>query len=530
MDKRRTFLTHFWIQLCLLLGIVLVANHLSSQFFIRLDLTHDQRFTLSSVTQNTVKGLERPLQARVYFTEDLQAPYNNLRQALLDKLNELKAVSNGMMTIEIIDANTGKTFAEEAERFGIEAIPYRYKKGTLTEARTVYMGAVLLYGERTAPLGPFVAEETMEYELVRAIRLITADLQTIKTIGYLVSEGEPELTKMDPKSPLGQFREQINKDHNLVPVTLGGLDNPLDKVDALFVMGPQIPMHSRAQYQLDQYLMKGKPASFFIGSFRPDFGAMRAVPVRHGLNSLLGHYGIQLNKDALVDRKNNERFTVPVTTGNRTRNVPVNYPLIPKTTNINRNHLLGRQNHQMILPFVSSITMDSDPRPGTLVEPLISTMDGSGRIQSLRHIHPSVFKVPAPGEEAGPHVVGATVTGRLSSFFLNKDVPIPAGVAPDDPRFSNDPTQTIADGAPTKLLVISSADFMANNVGFLLDTADWMLDDPALMSIRRKLEAPPPMERPEGSAAIAYKLGIFGVPSLILMLFSIVMWVRGRRV
>lgn len=529
MDKRRSFLAHFWMQLLILLAILLVGNHLSSQWFLRVDLTHDQRFTLSSVTQNTVRNLKRPLQARVYYTEDLQAPYNNLRQALLDKLNELRAASNGMMSIEIVDSSTGKAFEEEANEFGIEAIPYRYKKGTLTEARTVYMGAVLLYGDLQAPLGPFVAEETMEYEIVRSIRLITGEQDQIKTLGYLISEGEPDLAKVDPNSPLGQFKTEVNKDHNLIPITLGGLDNPLNNVDALFVMGPQLPMHPRAQYQLDQYLMTGKPASFFVGSFRPDFGAMRSMPVRHGLNSLLGHYGIQLNKDAVVDRKHNHRYNVPVTKGARTRNVPVNYPLIPKTTNLNRNHLLGRGKHEVMIPFASSLTLDTDPRPGTRIETLISTMDGSGSIQSLRHIHPSVFKVPAPGEEAGPHVVGATITGRLSSFFLNKEVPIPAGVAPDDPRFSSDPTQTIADGAPTRILVVSSADFMANNSGFLLDSVDWMLDDPELMGIRSKLEPPPPMTRPEGAQALAYKLGIFGVPSSVLILFGLLAWLRGRR-
>ena len=529
MDKRHSFLAHYWLQLLLLLAILLVGNHLSSQWFLRVDLTHDQRFTLSSVTQNTVRNLQRPLQARVYFTDNLQAPYNNLRQTLLDKLNELQAVSNGMMSVEVLDSSTGSVFEEEAKKFGVEAIPYRYKKGTLTEARTVYMGAVLLYGERQVPLGPFVAEETMEYELVRAMQLITGDIEQVKTVGYLVSEGEADLAKIDPKSPLGQFKSEVNKNHKLVPINLGGLDNPLADVDALFVMGPQLPMHPRAQYQLDQYLMTGKPASFFVSSFRPDFGSMRSVPIRHGLNSLLGHYGIQLNKDAVVDRKNNIRYTVPVTTGNRTRNVPVNYPLIPQTTNINRNHLLGRRNHQMILPFASSLTLDSDPRPGTQIEPLISTMDDSGSIQSLRHIHPSVFKVPAPGEQAGPHVIGATISGRLNSFFLNKDVPIPAGVPRDDPRFSSDPTQTIADGAPTRLLVVSSADSMANNVSFLLNTVDWMLDDPGLMAIRSKLEPPPPMMQPEGSKAIAYKLGIFGVPGSLLVLFGLLAWVRGRR-
>jgi ABC-type uncharacterized transport system involved in gliding motility auxiliary subunit len=275
--------------------------------------------------------------------------------------------------------------------------------------------------------------------------------------------------------------------------------------------------------------MSGKPASVFVSSFRPDFASMRPVSIRHGLSSLLGHYGLQLNKDAVVDRKNNERFNVPVTTGSQTRRVSINYPLIPTTTNINRNHLLGRQTHQMVLPFVSSITLDTDPSPSVRIDELVSSSAESGRIQSLRHIQPNVFKVPAPGEEKGPHVLAATVMGRLSSFFLNQDIPPPAGMALDDPRFKNDPTQTIVDGVCTRLLVVASADFMANNVPFMLNAADWMLDDAALMDIRSKITAPAPMENPEGQKAKVYKAIILGMPILALALLGGLIWFIGRR-
>ena len=138
--------------------------------------------------------------------------------------------------------------------------------------------------------------------------------------------------------------------------------------------------------------MSGRPASLFLSSYRPEFSNMRALPVRHGLNALLGHYGIQLNKDAIFDRKNNEAIPVPVTQGQRTRRVKVNYPLIPFTTNINRNHLLGRQSPKMVIPFGSSIGISDDLFPGVEAERLIQTSEESGSVEGLRHIQPNVFK------------------------------------------------------------------------------------------------------------------------------------------
>lgn len=529
MESQRSLLRHYWIHLILFLGILLVINHLASQHFLRVDLTADQIHTMSSVTRKSMQQLKRPLQVRVYFNDGLEAPYNNHKQALLDKLGEIQAISRGKMTVEVFNPDDDQSIGEEAKSLGLESIQYGFQKGNLREARTIFMGVVILYGERQIPVSPLVSPNTMEYELIRAIRVITGDPAKIKTIGYLVSEGEPDLDKFNAKSPLGQFRDRVRKRHKLVPIALGADGKPLESVDALFVMGPQAHMTPRAQYQLDQYLMSGRPASFFLSSYRPDFVSMRAVPVRHGLNGLIGHYGLQLNKDALVDRKFNEIIPVPVTQGDRTRQVKVNYPLIPFTTMINHGHLLGRQSQKMTLPFVSSMTAEEDPLPGIQIDTLIETSSNSGSVQGLRHIQPNVFKVPIPGEKPGPHLVGATITGRLSSFFLDKPVPPPAGMAPDDPRFNGDPTQTIIDGAPTRLLVISSAEFMANNIPFMLDVTDWMLDDSDLMEIRSKFTEPALMENPEGSRANLFRAVIAGGPGLLLGLLGLlVLWMSRR--
>jgi gliding-associated putative ABC transporter substrate-binding component GldG len=509
--------------------IGLALNHLSSQYFLRADLTSQQLYTLSEVTKKSVRSLDRPLRVRVYFTEKLQAPYNNHRQALLDKLEELQALSHGKMSIESFDPDTDPKLVKEAQDFGIEPIPYRYKKGSLLEARNVYMGLALFYGERQMAVGPLVSPDTMEYELVRAIRTLTGDPKKRKTIGYLISEGEPDLAKFKKGNPLATFYEVVNERHAVQAISLGGDDNPLENVDALLVMGPQQTMSPRALYQLDQFLLSGKPVSIFLSSYQPDFRSMRAQPIRHGMNNLLGHYGIRLNKDAIVDRKHNEKFNVPVTSGTRTRQVAINYPLIPVTTLINHDHLLGRELHRAVLPFASSVAFADELRPGLEGDILISTSKESGAIASLRHIRPDAFRVTAPGERPGPHPVALTLTGRLTSFFMDQPVPPPEGMVPDDPRFKSDPTQTIVDGAPSRILLVASTDFMANNLPFMLNAVDWMLDDPELMGIRSKFSPAQPMTRPEDMQVIGYRAAILGFPLLLLAGLGLLMALITRR-
>ena len=66
-----------WLQLLLVIGIVILANMWSAKNFYRVDLTKDGVYSLELSTKALVWKLDKPLYAKVFFTKELQTPYNN---------------------------------------------------------------------------------------------------------------------------------------------------------------------------------------------------------------------------------------------------------------------------------------------------------------------------------------------------------------------------------------------------------------------------------------------------------------------
>ena len=77
MHLRRTLLLNTWFQLVLVVSIVALANTWAARRFVRVDLTADKRYSLDLVTRSLMYQLDKPLYAKVYFTDDLKPPYNN---------------------------------------------------------------------------------------------------------------------------------------------------------------------------------------------------------------------------------------------------------------------------------------------------------------------------------------------------------------------------------------------------------------------------------------------------------------------
>jgi len=102
-NLKRGLLWNSWIQLLLVFGIVILVNIWSSKHFLRLDISKDKSYSLDIATRGLVWKLDKPLLVKVYFSENLQAPYNNHKAELVDKLEELRAYSKGWMQIDIID-------------------------------------------------------------------------------------------------------------------------------------------------------------------------------------------------------------------------------------------------------------------------------------------------------------------------------------------------------------------------------------------------------------------------------------------
>ena len=521
MHPRRILLGNIWLQLVLVAVVVVLLNTWSARSFVRIDLTTDKIYSLDLASRALMYRLERPLVVKVYFTGGLQAPYNNHQQIVVDKLEDLRAYSRGLMDLQVVDPTNVRELEDEALRFGIQPIQYRYRSASASELKKVFMGVALVYGDRQEVLPAITQVETLEYDLARAVRALVAKEEP-PVVGYSTGFGEPDL--MIGTGPVEVLRSRIAENYRLMPVELGGGGLVPEEVDLLLVVGPQRPMTERALYQIDQFLMRGGALSVFVTNTKPDMSTMRPVNVYHGLEAMLGHYGVQVNRDVVVDRTSNGVMNFPVRQGRYIQQVAVNYPLIPRAGSLSKTNLVVRDLDGMLFPFVSSLTLE-DPLPvGVSAEVLAASGAASGRIKGIRTIDPTAYKVVPPGEERGSWPLIVALNGSWSSYFAQREVPPPpAGAEPDDPA------ARLRESAPTRLVISGSADFIANNIAFVLNLVDWMVQDDSLIAIRSKAIQVPSLRPMEPGEERLFKLLNLAGGSVILLLAGLVRWLLRRK-
>ncbi len=507
-DTRRALLWDGWLQLLGVVLLLVLGNHLAARHFARLDLTRDRVYTLSTAARHLVQRLDKPMVARVFFTRGLEAPYNNHEQVVVDKLEEFRAWSRGLLEVEVIDPTGDRELEAEARQLGIQPVQYRYRSQDRQELRQVYMGVAFIYADRQYALPAITQVDTIEYDIARAIKALLDD-EGRRKVGYLLGHGEPDL--LNGQGPVATLRDRILEGYELVPLHLGGDEGVPEDVDAVLVIGPQSAVTPREQYQLDQALMAGKPLAFFLANFRPDFRTLRPRPVRHGLAPMLAHYGFRLNQDLVLDRQANGQMRFPVRQGRYVVQVPVNHPLIPKVSDLAPDALVVRGLDTMLFPFASSIEVaEGDPDVERKV--LARTSPVSVAVRGLRRIDPVYLKQPQPGEVPGPHAVLAAGKGTFTSFFAGRDVP--------DARPGESAATTIRVSAPTRLVVSGSADMVANNIPFMLNLVDWMVQDAELIEIRTKTVQVPSLEPMSVRRTRLVKLANLLGPAALFLLFA----------
>ena len=463
-----------WVQLGLVAIIIILVNLWASDHFLRLDVTENKNYTLDLKTRSLVWKLERPLVAKVYFSEGLQAPYNNHRTILLDQLEELRAYAKGWLKIEVVDPTNVRELEAEARSFGILPVDYRFQSHHTAELKKVYMGVAFVYGERQEALPAITHIQTLEYDLARALRSLLEEAER-PILALSTGHGEPDI--IGGGGPLQSLSARIQESYEIKLIDLAKGEAIPEDTDALWIIGPQKSFSEEALFQVDQFIMRGGALGVFATNTKPDMRTLRAQSVYHGLDGLLGHYGVRLNRDLVVDRKQNGVMNFPVRQGNAVRSVQINYPLIPTTALLQKDALVMRGVDLLTLPFISSIDLMELP-VGVESEVWAKTSSQSGRIKGVMTIDPKAYRLRAPTEETGQWPVLVSLNGSWSSYFSDREPPQTGqlGVRP-----------VIKAGAPARLVVAGSADMVANNIGLMLNIADWMMQDESLIAIRSKV-------------------------------------------
>ena len=86
----------------MLYGIYVIAfvllNLISMNYFMRIDLTDNQMYSLSNSSKSTIDKIDDPLNIDLYFSDDLPGQLQNNKRYIQDLLEEYVAYSNNTVS------------------------------------------------------------------------------------------------------------------------------------------------------------------------------------------------------------------------------------------------------------------------------------------------------------------------------------------------------------------------------------------------------------------------------------------------
>jgi gliding-associated putative ABC transporter substrate-binding component GldG len=494
--------------------ILILLNIVSVRLFGRLDLTKNSVYSLSDASKNLMKNLDDRLTVKAYFTEDLPAPYNNVRRTVLDQLNEYKAYSRGNLQFEFIDPS-GEKGEQEAQQQGIQPVQVQVINEDKLELKRGYMGLVMMYEDRKEVIPVVQNMSTLEYDLSSTIKRLTQT--TRKKIGLLTGQGEATMGEIQ------RAYQHLSRQYDVQTVDVSK-GQPITDVDVLIIMAPKNPFSDVAKYQIDQYIMRGGKVAFLLNKVDADLQQRFGRALELKIEDMLEHYGLRINPDLVRDAQCAPISIVQQQYGFSIQS-QVQFPYIPIASEVSKDNMMVKNLQGIVLFFVSSIDTTNLTSKGLHGEILLRSSKQSGRQTQVFYFDPMArYTRDMFSEQHIPFA--AVVSGKFKSFFADKPVPhdTSAGVTP--------PTGTPLTQSPeTRLVLVGDGDFAKDqylggrdNLAFFANMVDYLADDAGLITIRSKDVSPPPLEQVSDGTKKVYKYANMLLPPLLVMGYGLLRW------
>ncbi|WP_207507891.1 gliding motility-associated ABC transporter substrate-binding protein GldG [Telluribacter humicola] len=510
-------------RILLRLLIVLVAlvglNWLASFIYVRWDLTEDKRYTISDATRQLLQNLDRNVHVAVYLSGDFPPGFERLENATRETLEEFETYADGRLTYEFIDPSAATSEEQRRQQYqqlvdrGLTPTNLfanedgkRTEKlifpGAIVQADTLGVPVQLLKGNRSSNSEQQLNQsfEGVEFELASAIRLLAP--QERKRIGLLVSH-----TTISP----GRLSDLIATLQQSYDVFLDvNSPNSYEGLDALLVLKPDQPFTEEEKYKLDQYVVNGGRALFFVDGARVDSVSMQgtfAQPLDLNLSDLFFRWGVRVNTNLVKDLN---AALIPLNVGNMgdaPQIQPLPWRFFPLLNNFG-DHPITRNTDIVLTRFLSSIDTVGGAA-GLRKSPLLMTSPYTKTLNAPALVaYNEARQEPSPSEyNGGIKLASVLLEGQFPSLYQNR-------ILPSDPRSATFKAQ----GEAGRVLVCSDGDVVINdfdyrrnaplplgydrvsqniygNKDFILHAIDYMTDAQGLITARNKQISIRPLDK-----------------------------------
>lgn len=477
-----------WILLGIIVGIVIFLNIIGTFVYSRIDMTEDERYSLSTGSIEFLDKMREDgaknnkvnrLYLKIYLDGKLPAEIKRFRNAIEDKLAEFKEIAGDRIEYQFIDPLEG-TEAEQNSLFqilynkgqGIIPLEIVYQKDGSQTQMTLWPGAEIEYEGFTknyvqllpgspqgqpAQLSKEFSETTiqnsinnLEYMLISALRR-TIQKQKPR-IAFLAGHGELSFAETQ------RVRSLLEPYYSVEDVTLKDSLRALDGFTGAIIARPRTTYTDKDLYILDQFVMRGGRLMCFFDklTFPQDSlnrtGMTSTVRTNLGLDKMLFDYGIKTNDNYVMDVR-----CAPIQTPFAKQSLLPWFFYVAATPT---KHPIARNIEPVMLRYVSQIQLI--PGDTRLVSPILTSSTNSrltGMAPLISLAMPMNYgKVPIladnPTSERNKICIAGMSEGKFDSHFKNRLIDEFA-----KNKESGFITRSTEEG---KVLVVANGSFIAN--------------------------------------------------------------------
>lgn len=537
------------------LTLVILLNILASQFFFRIDLTEEKRYTIKDQTLDLLNSLEEEVYVEVFLEGELNAGFRRFKKNIEETLEEFRIHSKNKVRYIFTDPATAmgqkarNEFMADLAAKGIQPTNVVDKKDGQRAEKIIFPGAVITYsgfetgvmllkGNKTTSSEEVINQsiEGIEFELANAIYKLANTNR--KQIGFIQGHGELDSLQM------ASFNNELLEFYDVFKVDLTKKTS-LDKYDVLIIAKPSQPFSQQEKFKLDQFIMKGGKAMFLIDKLEASMDSASregyfAFPYEQNLDDQLFKYGVRINLNLVQDQ---HAALYPVVTGQvggKPQVQLMDWPFFPLISNF-PDHPITRNLDAISTRFASSI--DTVKAPGIVKTPILFTSQYSNVIGAPVNISVNQLR-NAPPKEFGMTKIPLAylLEGRFSSLFKNRF--LPDGM---------DSVGFMGDGVPTKILVVADGDIARNEINprtrqpqvlgfdpfsnytfanrdFLLNALAYLTNENGLIQTRSKQIKIRPLDRERiREEKTFWQLINLVLPLILLILFGIIRSILRKR-
>jgi len=544
----------------LIIGGIVLLNIAASFVFFRLDLTEEKRYSLSDATKSLLENLSAKdstdVFVKVYLDgEELPGGFERLKRAVTETLEEFKVYGGTNINYKFINPNA-ETDKKKREEFYVELAkkgmnPTRVvdtKNGrqieniifpyALVSAGGYEVPVLLLKGTqgKTAEEKLNQSNENVEYELATAIRKLT--LKERKKIGLLA-----EFTKLKPIN-FSDLIASLQERYDLFFIDAKSSPS-FQGLDALILPKPDFPVDDSTKYKIDQFVMGGGSALFFVDGLKVDSVDLEgnfAQPLELNLTDLFFRYGVRINSNIIKDGASCALIPLVVgDLGDKPNIQAVPYRYFPLINNFGKS-LITNNLDLIFSRYVASI--DTVRADGVTKIPLLMTSPYTKVLNAPVFVTFNDAQTDTEQVEyqGGIKTIAYLLEGKFQSLYKNR-------ILSNDSKFADFKAESL----PTKIIVCSDGDLIVNEVSqktgnplplgydkttqhtfgnkdFVMNAIDYLIDEDGVIQAKGKEVKLRPLDkiRTRDERTFWQILNI-GLPVVSVLLFGFILqWVRRR--